>query len=137
MPVALPQIVHVVRAHERQIELLGQRHETGVHDPLLVDALVLHLEEEVPRPEDVAIARRRLERLARLVGANPRRHLAFQAAAEADEPARVRREQLFVDARLVVEPVRVAGRHELDEVVESLVRFRKEDEVVRRFTRLS
>ena len=46
--------------------------------------------------------------------------LALQAAAQADEALRVLREQLLVDARLVVEALRVAGRHELDQVVVAL-----------------
>ena len=102
---------------------------------LLVDALVLHLEEEVARAEDVAIGRRRLERLARLIGPKPGRHLALQAAAQADQPLRVRGEQLLVDARLVVEPVRVARRDELDEVVKALVRLREQHEMVGRLAR--
>ena len=43
------------------------------------------------------------------------------------------REQLLVDPRLVVEPVGVAGGHELDEVVVTLGVFRQQHQVVRRF----
>ena len=56
-----------------------------------------------------------------LLGADPGRDLALEAAAEADQALRVLRQQLLVDARLVVEPLGVARRHELDEVVVALV----------------
>ena len=58
--------------------------------------------------------------------------LALQAAAQADQPLRVLRQQLLVDARLVVEPLGVAGRHELDQVVIALGVLRQQDQVVLR-----
>ena len=56
--VGLPQVVHVVGADQRQAEIARERRQARVDDPLLVDALVLHLEEEVAGPEDVAIGGR-------------------------------------------------------------------------------
>ncbi len=44
------------------------------------------------------------------------------------------REQVLVDARLVIEALGVAGRHELDEVVVALVGLGQQNEVVRRLT---
>ncbi len=57
------QIVHVVGADHRQPEILCDRRQAAVHEPLLFDAVPLHLEEEVVRAEDVAIRRRRFYRL--------------------------------------------------------------------------
>ena len=45
----------------------------------------------------------------------------------------MRREQVLVDARLVVEPFGVSRRDQLDEVVVALAGLGEEDEVVRRF----
>ena len=129
-PVLPPQVVDVVGADERQIEVAGHRQEAGVHDPLLVDALVLHLEEEVAGTEDVPIGGRRLARPLRLLGAEARRHLALQAAAQADEPLRVPGQQLLVDPRLVVEALGVAGGDQLDEVVIAGEVLGQEHEVV-------
>ena len=136
MLIGLPEVVHVVRADERHVEIARDRQQPGVDDALLLDALVLHLEEEIAGAEDVAVSRRGLMRLARLIGAQPGRDLTFEAAAEADEPAAVLRQQLLVDARLVVEPVGVARRDELDEVVEPLVGLGEQHEVVGGFAGL-
>ena len=100
------QVVDVVGADERQVEVARDRRQPDVHDALVVDALVLHLEEEVAGAEDVAVGRRRVQRLRLLLGADARRDFALEAAAEADEARRVRRQQFLVDARLVVEALR-------------------------------
>ena len=50
-------------------------------------------------------------------------------------PFGVLREQLLVDARLVVEALGVAGRHQLDQVVVALVGLREQDQMVLRLAR--
>ncbi len=85
--------------------------------------------------EDVAVRGGRVDRLLLLLGADAGRDLALQAAAQADQPLRVLREQLLVDARLVVEALGVAGRDELDQVVVALVGLGEQDQVVRRLAR--
>jgi hypothetical protein len=67
MMIGFAQVVHVVGAHHRQPEILRERRDSGVDDPLLLDAVPLHLKEEVVRPEDVAVRCRCLERLALLL----------------------------------------------------------------------
>ena len=114
-------------------EIARQRQQPVVDGALLLDALELQLEEEVARAEDVAIGRRRPGGALELVGAQRARHLALQTAAERDEPPAVAGQQVLVDARLVVEPLGVGRGRELHEVVEPLVGFRQQDEVVRRF----
>ena len=125
----------VVGDDEIEPEILGDRLQPDVDDPLLVDALVLHLEEEVLAAEDVAIGGRRRDRLLLLLGADAGGDFPLEAAAQADQPLRVLREQLLVDARLVVEALGVARRHQLDQVVIALVGLGEEHEVVRRLAR--
>ena len=67
--VGVAQVVHVVGADQRQLQIARDRREAAVDEPLLLDAVPLHLEEEVVRAEDVAIGRRRLDRLALLLSA--------------------------------------------------------------------
>ena len=129
--VALPQVVDVVGRDQRQVQLAGEREQALVDDLLLLDALVLHLEEEVARAEDVAQAGGRLERRLRLLDLQRARHFAFQAAAQADQALRVLREQLLVDARPVVEAFGVAGRRQLDQVLPPLVRLGEQHQVIR------
>ncbi len=135
--IAVRQIVHVVGGDERHVQVARDRREPFVDDQLLLDALILHLEEEVAGAENVAKLGGRLECLPLATGPDFGRDLSFQAAAEADQPLRVLREQVFVDPRLVVEPFRVTGGHELDEVVVPLVGLGQQDEVVRRLTNIA
>ena len=72
------------------------------------------------------------ERFPLAAGADFAGDLPLEAAAQPDQPLRVLREQLLVDARLVVEPLGIAGRHELDEVVVALVGLGQQHEMVRR-----
>ena len=113
-----------------QVQVLRDRLQPDVDDLLLVDALVLHLEEEVVRAEDVAIRGRRVERLPLLLGADAGRDLTLEAAAQPDQALRVLRQQLLVDARLVVEALGVARRHQLDQVVVALVGLGQQHQVV-------
>ena len=114
-----------------RFEIARERHDPAVDDLLLLDALVLHLEEEVVRAEDVAQPRRRLERRPRLLDLERAGDFAFEAAAQADQPFRVLRQQFLVDARPVVEPFGVAGRHQLDQVLVALVGLGEQHQVVR------
>ena len=125
MRVGLAQVVHVVGAHERQAEILRDRRNAAVDDALLLDAVPLHLEEEVLGAEDVPVRGRRVARLLFLLVRRALGDLALQAAAQADQALRVLREQFLVDARLVVEAFGVPGRHELDEIVVALVASRR------------
>ncbi len=133
--VGILQVVDVVGADERQVEISRDRCEARVHHPLFVDALVLHLEEEIASPENVAVGRRRLPRFRLLFRANAGRDLSLEAAAEPDEAGGMRREQVLVDPGLVIEPFGVSRRDELDEVVIPLAGLGEEDEVVRRLPR--
>ena len=128
--IAVIQVVHVVRADERQAEVLRDRHQPAVHDLLILDAVPLHLEEEVVRSEDVAEGGRRGARTGSLRAAQLRRDLTFEAAAQADQPLRVSGEQFLVDARLAVEALRVARGDELDQVVPALAGFGEQHEMV-------
>ena len=91
LEVVLPQVVHVVGADQRQVQIARDRQQPGIDDALLVDALELHLEKEVAVAEDVAIAGGGGHRALRLLAANLAGHLAFQAAAQTDQPLAVRR----------------------------------------------
>ena len=128
--VALPQVVDVVGGHERQVQLAGQGQDALVDDLLLLDTLVLHLQEEVARAQDVAQPRRRFQRRPRLFDLERARHLPLQAAAEADEPLGVLGQQILVDSRPVVEPFGIARRHQLDQVLVALVGLGQQHQVV-------
>ena len=58
------------------------------------------------------------------------RDFALEATAQSDQTRCVPRQELFVDARLVVEAFRVARRHELDQVVVALGIFGEQHQMV-------
>ena len=68
--VGVLQVVDVVGDDQVEVQIPGDRLQADVDDLLLLDALVLHLEEEVVRAEDVAVGGRRLQRLLLLLGAD-------------------------------------------------------------------
>src|SRR3989475_11075351 len=115
MRVAVAQVVDVVGADEAQAEIPRNRWDSAVDDALLLDAVPLHLEKEVVGPQDVLVRGRRVARFLRLLMRETLGDFTFQAAAETDEALGMLREQLFVDARLVVETFGVPGRHQLDQ----------------------
>ena len=129
--IALLQVMHVVGADERQVEIARERQQPLVDDLLLLDALVLHLEEEVVRAENIAQPPGRIECGTRLFDLQRAGNFPFQAAAEADQPFRMSGEQFLVDARPIVEAFRVAGRHELDQILVAFVGFGEQDQVIR------
>ncbi len=130
-PEVLPiQVVNVVRANERQPEGLRHALQADVDRALVVDALVLHLEEEVAGAQDVAVGGSSLDGALFLFRAQMKRDLPLEAAAQPDQPARVLRQEFLVDARTVVEPLGVGGRNQLDEVRVALAVLRQEHEVI-------
>src|SRR2546422_2736933 len=136
MRVAVAQVVDVVGADEAQAEILRNRRDAAVDDALLLDAVPLHLEKKVLGAEDVLVRGRRVARFPLLLMREALGDLAFQAAAETDETLGMLREQLLVDARLVVETFGVPGRHELDQIVVALAGLGEQHEMIRRLPRI-
>ena len=78
-------------------------------EPLvLLEAVILNFEEEIVLAEDVAIGVGEAARVVVLVGEDGFVEVAAQAGREADEAFRVGGEQIFIDARLVVEAFEIA-----------------------------
>ena len=124
------QVVDVVGGDQRQAQVAGDRRQAAVDDFLVVDAVPLHLEEEVVATEDVAEPAGGRQRPGGLVRSERRSNLALQTAAQPDDALAVPCQQVLVDARLPVEPFGVAGRHHLDQVVPALARLRQQHQVV-------
>src|SRR6185503_10774972 len=84
--IALLEVMRIVRTDEAQPDLLAEaRHQRN--DLLLIgNAMVLDLEKEIVRPEDLAELQRRLFRLLIVAGGERLRHLAFQTRRKNDQP---------------------------------------------------
>ena len=104
----------------------GQAHPVGeVGGGLLVilldlDAVALHLDEEVLLAEDLLVPRAELLGLGSLAVQDVVRELRRDAPRQADQPLGVALEDLLVDPRLVVEPFEEGHRREPEQVAEPL-----------------
>ena len=125
----LVDVVKVVRRDERQAGLGREAQQLLVQRPLLGQAVVLELEEEVALAEDVAVLAGKAAGLVPVVGLERPRDLAAEAGGQADEPLRVPGEVLSIDAGLVVVAVDVGVGDEPAEVAVADVVLRQQDQV--------
>ena len=110
------EVVRVVGAGDRHPERPGDAEGPVGHPDLVVEPVRLDLHEVVVAPEDVGVPAGDLERLALLPGQEEPRDLGVEAPGQDQEAVRVLGQELLVDPRLVVEPLEVALRDELDQV---------------------
>src|SRR5204863_3633129 len=110
------EVMRVVGARDAGADRLRDPSRLGRDLDLFGEAVRLDLHEVVVLAEDLLVPACGVPRLRRLSRADEPRHFTVQTSGEDDETVRVLREQLLVDARLVVEPFEVRLRYELDEV---------------------
>ena len=92
--------------------------------------MVVHLEKEILRAQDVAELRHALPGLGEIVGLDRHVDLALETAAQPDQAARMFREQFLIDSRFVMEPVEVRRGNHLHEVAITGLIFRQEGEMI-------
>ena len=112
----LVDVVEVVRHDEREAGLRRQAEELRVEAGLLGDPVVLELQEEVARAEDVAVLAGQGPGQLPVVDLERLRDLPAEAGGEADEALGVAGQELAVDPRLVVVAVEVGVGEEPAEV---------------------
>jgi hypothetical protein len=110
------RVVGVVGGHQRDAQVPGQADQERVDRSLLGETVLLQLDIEGPRAEQVPERCRRLPGLGFLTGHQHPADLAGQAPREADQPLRPLGEQLPVDARPVVEALQVGVGDQPEEV---------------------
>ena len=126
----LLQVVHVVRGDQPDVVLAGELDEAAVHGLLVLDPVVHELEAEIlPAAEEVEVVEQHLAAGVHAAAQDRHVDLALQARAHADDALVVLREELAVDARLVVEPGHVRFGIELAEVVVADVVLRQQDQM--------
>ena len=127
--VARVEVVDVSGRDERKARLLGERDQLGVDRLLLGKAGVLELDVGGVAPEDLLETVEVFARILRpFLGERPR-HAPGETPGQRHEPLRVALQELPVDARLVVVPLEIPERAELDQVRVALVRLREERQV--------
>src|SRR3990170_1353172 len=115
MPLA-DVVVDVIRRDDAEVELVRQGDEALVTRLVLVDKVVLQLDEEALAAEDVAVARRGLERGSRLAALYQGRDLALATAGKGDEALGVLRQPLEAHARLAPRGAEVGAAEQAREV---------------------
>ena len=116
--VLLHYVVAVVRRHYGKPQVPVELHQPRVDGWQLIDAAVLHqLQVVVGKPLPVPLDRR--HRVVHAPLGYEARHLAARAAGQDDQALVVPVQQLPVDPGVIVEPLEVGRRHELDQVAVS------------------
>ena len=104
--------------------------QSGVGTRLLGQAVVLELDEEVVAPEHVLESPRQLEGALLVAGQQCLEHDPAEAPGRGDDALVVAFEQFPVDAGLVVVPLEVRGRRQLEQVPVPLGRLGQQRQVV-------
>ena len=111
------EIVRVVRHDERKPRLACHAQQPLIDLPFLGKALILKLEEEIPRPEDFAVFQRRSLGSVIVVLMQILRDPSCEAGRKADKALVVLPQKVHVHARAVVEAVDEAARDHIDEIL--------------------
>ena len=107
-------VMHVVRRHEFQSEIIGKLNQLLVHFRLFGDAVVLQFEKKIFRAERLFEKIHRVARLRDLIFHDQIRNLARETAGHRNQAFAVRRENFFINARLVIVALQMRGGRELD-----------------------
>ena len=128
--VVLAEVVAVVGRHQRHLVAPGDLAQGVVGLGLLRDAVVLDLQEEVARAEDVEVVPDLLVRVLDPVLDDPLVDLPLEAGGEADQALGVLGQEVVVDPGLVVEALEVRLRGQLEEVLVAGLVLRQQHQVV-------
>ena len=109
-------IVKVICKDERKSNLRGELEELLIQPLLLWKSMVLHLKVETLLAEDFAITSSKISRMLPVIHLKCARNLAVQATGKSDQPLRVLRQVIKVDARLVIHAVEVRIRYKATKV---------------------
>jgi hypothetical protein len=101
-----------------------------IPSPVLVHVMVLDFQKKVVLPENVRVGVRHPPGVLVLIRQQRLRNVPAQARRQRDEPFRVLRQQVQIDARLVIEPLEVPRRDQLDEVPIPLLVLAQQNHVV-------
>ena len=123
-------VMDVVRRHHLQARLRRHAREPFQARFLLRQPVVLHLDEEILLAQEVRVAPRRRERLARLPRQQPLADFAAVAAAHHDQAVLVLLEQLHVNPRAVIEAVEEGAGGQLHQVMVSANIGREQRQVI-------
>ncbi len=119
--VLLPEVVCVIGAHHGQTRLLVDPEDALVHDLLVPDAVVLELQVEVVRAEDIRQLQGVVLGVLILPVPQPPGDLPRQTRRQSHQSPAVLAQQLQIDPGLDIEPLRPPFGHQIGEVTVPLL----------------
>ncbi len=122
----------IVRRHQPEPKLVPDGRQDGIAFPLRFEAVIVQLEKEIFRPQNVAKGRRAGSRFVELIGLDRHVDLALETGAHPDQSLAMRREQLAIDPRFVMHPLEMRSRHQLHEIAITSLVAGQEREMVSR-----
>src|ERR1035437_3049986 len=128
--VVAAQIVRVVGDHQRRAGFRRQPVDRRYQALVLFEVVVLDFEEEIAFAEDVRIGVCGAAGFVVAVGQQDFGNVAAQAGGHADQPFGVPREQVLVDAGLVIEAFQEARGNQVDEVAIAFLGLAEQDQVI-------
>ena len=127
-----PQKMHVVRGDQADPQIFRELRQHTIASVLFLDSVIVQLDEEIFRAENVAILSRGLFRMVELVRLNRGIDFAGETTAQADQTRGVRCQKLLIDPRPVVKPVEMRGGNEFNQIAISGFVLRQQSEMIRR-----
>ena len=128
--VVLAQVMRIVGGDQRNAGVGRQAIDQRQHALIGFQAVILQFEEEILRAEQVGVFVRDAARVFVAIGQQCFVDIAAQARRQRDQTLGMPRQQILIDARLVVETVQIAGRDQLDQVAITLLVFAQQHQVV-------
>ena len=118
--VLLVGVVQVVGGDQREPEVLRDPEQVGADPALDVESVVHQLDEVAVGPEEVAVVRRRGQRIVVLAEPEQGLHLTRRTAGRREDPVVVALQELAVHARLVELALHRGERRQPEQVVHAL-----------------
>ena len=128
--VVLAEVVRIVGDHQRNPGVARQAMDLRQHFLIRIQAVILQLQEEILLAEQVAVLVGQALGFVVAVGQQGFVDIAAQAGRERDQAFGMARQQVFIDARLVIETVQVTGGDQLDQVAVAGLVFAQQHQMV-------
>ena len=117
-------------ARQRDAGVVGETVNLRQHGPVLIQAVILQFQKKITLSEHVGIGIGHPARFLVAVRHQGFVDIAAQAGRERDQPLGVLRQQILVDAGLVVEAIQKTGGNQPDQVPVTLLVFAEENQVI-------
>ncbi len=124
------QVMRVVGSHQRNAGFLRQPVHLRGDQLVLIQAMILNFQKEIALAENILIRVRQAAGFVVAIGHQRFVDVAAQAGRERDDPSGMLRQQIFIDARLVIEALQKASGNQLNQVAIALLVFAEQHQMV-------